>query len=361
MKKKIAFIIIMLFSIAAFASDLPKIAVYVTGSVPEGEKNALGTRMLASLVNSGRYMGIERTGAFLAEIMREQQTQRSGAVDDNQISQLGKQFGVKYVCIAAITPAFGSYQVSARIVDVETAAVVFIGETTSQLKNIKDLTLVSDKIVQIMFGDDDSRKSYISMGFGGVYTGDFGGGILWGNRGGIGMPYNGAGAYTFLDMTYAQISAAIFMGGGKWISNNENVAKKDLPEVSRTAVKAGVFGKYPVAAAANMRVFPLLGIDYEAVISGNIRTQQENRTLDKVDELSALWFKGGAGVDIDMSRNAYLRAELLYGLRTANRLEQDNVDKSSAADAKTRLGHGLTLRCGCEVLIPGVKTTGYQC
>ena len=32
------------------AADLPRIAVYVTGGVPENEKNALGNRMLASLI-----------------------------------------------------------------------------------------------------------------------------------------------------------------------------------------------------------------------------------------------------------------------------------------------------------------------
>ena len=141
-----------LFTTAAFAQDLPRIAVYVTGDVPENERTALGTRMLAALVNSGRYMGIERSAAFVAEIEREQVTQRSGAIDDDQISALGKQFGVKYVCIAAITPAYGSYQVSARIVDVETAVVAFIGESHSPLETMDDLTAVSDRIVENMFG-----------------------------------------------------------------------------------------------------------------------------------------------------------------------------------------------------------------
>jgi hypothetical protein len=137
---------------AAFAQDLPKIAVYVTGDVSSNEKDALGTRMLASLVNSGRYMAIERSNAFLAEIDKEHIRQRSGAIDDSQISELGKQFGVKFVCIAAITPAFGDFQVSARIIDVETAVVVFIGESASPLKSMADLARVSDRVVKNMFG-----------------------------------------------------------------------------------------------------------------------------------------------------------------------------------------------------------------
>jgi hypothetical protein len=131
---------------------LPKIAVYVTGDVTNNEKEALGTRMLASLVNSGRYKGIERSNAFLAEIEKEQVRQRSGAIDDGQISELGRQFGVKFICIASITPAFGEFQVSARIVNVETAEVDFIGESSGQLKSMDDLSRISDKVVENMFG-----------------------------------------------------------------------------------------------------------------------------------------------------------------------------------------------------------------
>ena len=159
----------MLFSAAAFAQvgwgtgafgqvgggtgarDLPRIAVYVTGDVAENEKSALGTRMLSSLINSGRYRGIERSSAFLAEITREQAKQHSGSVDEDQITRLGRQFGVKFVCIAAITPAFGSFQVSARIVDVETAEVVYIGDASSPLESMDDLTQVSNEVVKAMF------------------------------------------------------------------------------------------------------------------------------------------------------------------------------------------------------------------
>jgi len=141
---------------AAAAQNLPQIAVYVTGDMPENERKALGTRMLATLVNSGRYIGIERSNSFLAEIDKEQAKQRSGAIDDGQISRLGRQFGLKYICIADITPAFGEFQVSARIVNVETAVVVLIGEAYGQLKSMNDLSVVSDRVVENMFGGKTS-------------------------------------------------------------------------------------------------------------------------------------------------------------------------------------------------------------
>jgi hypothetical protein len=150
--KRITLFVVALFCVSVFAQDLPRIGVYVTGNVGEDEKKALGTRMLASLVNSGRYKGIERSNSFLTEIEKEQEKQRSGNIDDNQISALGKQFGVKFVCIADITPAYGSFQVSARIVNVETAEVEFIGESSSPLKTMDDLAQVSNEVVKNMFG-----------------------------------------------------------------------------------------------------------------------------------------------------------------------------------------------------------------
>jgi len=148
--KRILILILTLCAIAA-AQDLPRIAVYVTGNVGNNEKKALGTNMLASLVKSGRYKTIERNEDFLSAIDKEQIKQRSGAIDDNQISTLGRQFGVKFVCIADITPALGEFLVSARIVDVETAVVDLIGRSPSQLKTMADLMKVSDEVVTNMF------------------------------------------------------------------------------------------------------------------------------------------------------------------------------------------------------------------
>jgi hypothetical protein len=155
--KRYALLIIALFSMSSFSQELPQIAVYVTGDVPNNEKEALGTRILASLVNSGRYIAIERSNSFLAEIEKEHTKQRSGDIDDSQISALGKQFGVKFVCIAAITPAFGDFQISARIIDVETAVVVFIGESSGQLNSMDDLSRVSDNVVENMFSGKTSK------------------------------------------------------------------------------------------------------------------------------------------------------------------------------------------------------------
>jgi len=375
MKKTL--IIVLTICAVAVAQELPRIAVYVTGNVGDDEKKALGTRMLATLVNSGRYKGIERSNSFLAEIEKEQVKQRSGAIDDSQISELGRQFGVKFVCIADITPAFGAFQVSARIVNVETAEVEHIGESASPLKTMDDLAQVSNQVVRNMFGEQPAPKSEptavspakpepkpkteirLSAGGGAFFAGDFGGGVQWPSGKQVAMPYLGGGAYIFFDAKLAEVFAGYSMGGGKWESKAAP-DKNNLPDMERAYVNIGVFAKYPFDAGG-VRLFPLLGIDYEASVSGKLKyTGGDEYPLDgtgvypEAGTLSALWFKFGGGVDVGLGDKTYLRAELLYGFRTASAFEKDCVvlydtEFASTEDAQARQGSGLTLKVGVGV------------
>jgi formylglycine-generating enzyme required for sulfatase activity len=153
MKKTTIFIAaLLLFSATALSQDLPRIAVYVTGAKEQGTNKALSTRMLSALVNSGRYRAVERSDEFLNKLATEHTKQRSGAINDDQIKKLGKQFGVDFVCITDITTALGSNLVSARIVDVESAEVIAMGDTNSPLQSLDDLTNASIQIVAMMFG-----------------------------------------------------------------------------------------------------------------------------------------------------------------------------------------------------------------
>jgi hypothetical protein len=351
----------MLFTTGAFAQDLPRIAVYVTGEFPENEKNALGTRMLSALVKSGRYNAIERSNAFLAKIEEEHVTQRSGAIDDDQISELGRQFGVQFVCIANITPAFGAFQVSARIINVETAEVAFIGEASSRLKTMNDFARVSDNVVRNMFSrqdDDAPRLVRLSAGAGGFFTSDFGGGLSWsvsGER--VTMPFYGGGAYLFFDATYAEFFAGYSQGGGRW-AKPDAADNADLPEMPRTYVNFGLFAKYPlnIESLHNISLFPIVGIDYEISLSGKLIYDNGNEypfdgevgrggRRPNAGDLSALWVKLGAGADFNLGKNAYLRTQLLYGVRMPNAFEKDYAEADNH-NAKTNIGHGLTFRVG---------------
>ena len=160
MKKTILLFVVMIFVFfsAAFAQDLPKIAVYVTGDIPDNNKRVFGPQMLAALVNSGRYIGIERPNVFFAEAERKRTAEYGGAINDKQLSELGKESGVDYICVADIIPAFGVYQIEVRIVDAKTAETVLFGEAASQLKTIDDLTNISNHIVKNMLGGEDAAE-----------------------------------------------------------------------------------------------------------------------------------------------------------------------------------------------------------
>ena len=126
----------------------PTIAVYVTGDRNDSERRALSAELLSALVKSGQYTVVERSEEFLSTLDREHVKQRDGSVNDSQISALGKQFGVRYICIVNIAQAYSANHISARIVDVETAQIISTGKGDSPLRNMDDLNVVSFKVAR---------------------------------------------------------------------------------------------------------------------------------------------------------------------------------------------------------------------
>ena len=109
---------------AAFGQAKTNVAVYVHGNANEDEKKVIAQRIIANMVKSNEYAVVERTAEFLAELKREQGYQYSGNVDDGQIIKLGKQFGVKLVCVADVQRDGDYYLIATRMVNVETGLVV---------------------------------------------------------------------------------------------------------------------------------------------------------------------------------------------------------------------------------------------
>jgi len=112
---------------------LPKKAVYVQGGGRNNSSaNALYTYTLEALFTRSRYNGdfvvVERSEAFTRQIDREHGKQRSGSVADGEISRMGKQYGIEEICIASIEPVMGTYNINARLVNVERASVVNASE-----------------------------------------------------------------------------------------------------------------------------------------------------------------------------------------------------------------------------------------
>jgi hypothetical protein len=138
-------IIIMLTLLCAtLFADEQKVAVYVLSDMGADEKKALGAKIQHYLVNSGKFKAIENENAFFSQIHEP--------ADNSKISDAGRQSGASHVCVVDVTQVFGFYQISARLINLETATVTNMGVVYNQLKTEEEFDLVSDEAVAIMFG-----------------------------------------------------------------------------------------------------------------------------------------------------------------------------------------------------------------
>jgi hypothetical protein len=142
-------IALSLYNLAA-AQDRQTIAVYMAGDEPQGAMGVhkvMGGELARTISQSAKYSAVDRTDAIIRQLSSEHQFQRSGAVSDEQIKNLGKQFGVQYLCIADISLVGGrSYYLDVRLVDVVTAEIQRTITAGSSLKNVNEMMQVAQKI-----------------------------------------------------------------------------------------------------------------------------------------------------------------------------------------------------------------------
>lgn len=149
--------------------ETDKVAVYVTKTGNKDVDIILGDQLVAGFAKSGNYIAIERTSSFLKQLSKEVGYQQSGAVDDDErIAELGKRFGVKYVCVAKTIPWGGSYFVSTRLIDVETVEILKMYNAENKvMENINDVMKVTLEIVNNLIGNF-SGGSTITINVGSV-------------------------------------------------------------------------------------------------------------------------------------------------------------------------------------------------
>jgi hypothetical protein len=123
MRKTLILLLALISASAVYSQTQQKVAVYVTGGEENGTNEFIGAYLVDAIVKSSNYLAVERTADFLRELSTEQAYQRTGNVQDDQISQLGRQFGVQLVCVAKVGKVGDKQFVSARLIDVETVTV----------------------------------------------------------------------------------------------------------------------------------------------------------------------------------------------------------------------------------------------
>lgn len=130
--KQFLILLLSALSLTVYAQQ-KKVAVYVTGDDPIN--SIMGDHLVDGIAHDGKYIAVERTASFLNELVKEQSYQQTGAVDDNEISRLGKQFGVDYVCVATPFDVWGEKYISARMIDVERAEVIATSSANGKMEN----------------------------------------------------------------------------------------------------------------------------------------------------------------------------------------------------------------------------------
>jgi uncharacterized protein (TIGR02145 family) len=170
MTKKLLVLVAALTCVATVATaqsqSKKKVAVYITGEGNAGTKKVIGAKLVSAITQTDEYAAVERTSDFLRELNKEQEYQRSGNVDDNQIAQLGKQFGVAFVCVADVSEVFGSTFIAARMINVNTGLITATAEKDKEINGMEDLVEVSEVVAAQLVGGGSSRSGSRSSGAG---------------------------------------------------------------------------------------------------------------------------------------------------------------------------------------------------
>jgi len=285
--------------------------------------------------------------------------------DENCVIILGSKIGADYIVRGLISKFQTKLTLTVEIYETENGNLVAASDPVRSeiIGDLLEKAAASCSEMYKKFADARKPKPgqtpepkkgariKLSIGAGASFTAGFGGGIKWPSGEAVAMPSSGAGAYLFCDATYAEVFADFSSGGGKWQSAAASNPSQTLPEMQRSYINVGVLAKYPVTIG-NFNVFPLLGVDYEASISGKLKYPNgETYPFDGVttSSLNALWVRLGGGTTFDINKTLRLRAELLYGMRPETDFEKDGVKSIKGVDGNSMTAHGLTVKVGAGI------------
>ena len=155
--KRLLILLLSVFSLTISAQQ-KKVAVYVTGNDPIN--SIMGDHLVDGIAHDGKYIAVERTASFLNELVKEQSYQQTGAVDDSELSRLGKQFGVDYVCVATPFDVWGEKYISARMIDVERAEVIATSSANGKVENSTQfLTILNTLTSKLLKSFEQSKMA----------------------------------------------------------------------------------------------------------------------------------------------------------------------------------------------------------
>lgn len=162
MKKLLSFSFLMLaFAIMSFGQN-KKVAVMETKNiqgVSPFQANIVRGGMETAVANAVGYEAYDR--AAFDVIMKEQNFQRSGAVDDNQIREMGVMAGVQYVLVTEASTEDGYFYILAKLLDVETGRFMKSAEELCEAKPT-DIKEACSKLGVQLFGESASNRGSVA-------------------------------------------------------------------------------------------------------------------------------------------------------------------------------------------------------
>jgi uncharacterized protein (TIGR02145 family) len=151
-------------------------AVYLAGGGESGAGRILQQLLIDAVSKSKRYAVSERTHSFLQKLGEELGTQyKSGEVDDEQLSKLGVQAGVKYVIALKIV----SKVVNIRIIDAKSGDIHRSNSGLADLSAVEKIEKSIKPITDPVLYDQGSTGTFTDSRNGETYRTVVIGGLVW--------------------------------------------------------------------------------------------------------------------------------------------------------------------------------------
>jgi len=140
--------------------ERPAIAVmdFTAVNTPGPVAIAVGNIVRDGLIKSGRFVIIERSAT--ADILSEQAFQKSGCTTVECAVEIGKLLNCKFMVVGDVTQLGGTYQVSVRVVEVETAKtpVSDVQHAESQRGLLDIASKLAEDMAQLIGGEQIVRR-----------------------------------------------------------------------------------------------------------------------------------------------------------------------------------------------------------
>ncbi|ULQ58912.1 hypothetical protein K7I13_10295 [Brucepastera parasyntrophica] len=239
------------------------------------------------------------------------------------------------------------------------------------MKKVFAILMAAAVTVSMVVAEDSGAQAYpakssksdfaVSLGVSGLFTADFTNWDLTSTAAGLGMDRDmmdtmafAGGGSIFLDATYVLLNVGFTAGRSHTMNEDIRYAAGYYP-TDLMALHFGILGKYPFALGERFVLSPMLGLEYELVLSAKqdgseMRYAISNGTQNAkaIDALSSLWFNIGVAADFFLTDSLFLRCEYLHGMRLNNKEEAYLLYKDSDL-YKLALGHGLDLKAGLGI------------